>query len=145
MAKQRNYLKFKQGFGISDLKLTVAETEANLPSYYIGKDQYVDRAINREDLTSVFIGPKGTGKSAVLQMVRCHASASGNENRVIDLSPDDLAFRALSNIDARTPFLETPSQNRWLFTSLWDYVLSIEILTRELSDQGAINWTAPVF
>ncbi len=138
MAKH-NVLRFRDGYGISDLETTVAEEDSNLAQYYVGRELFVDRATNREDSASVFIGPKGVGKSAVLQMVRNHASATGNESRLIEIAPDDLAFNALINIDSRTPLLKTPSQNQWLFTSLWDYVLCAEILHRESAGYGTIE------
>ncbi len=132
-------LTFRQQFGIADLDASVAEDDPNLSQYYVGRERFVDRAINREDNASVFIGPKGVGKSAVLEMVRAHAKSSGNLSRLIEIAPDDLAFNALINIDSRTPLLSSPSQTQWLFTSLWDFVLCAEILHRENKSHNAIE------
>ena len=136
---QPSPLKFRDQFGIADLDATVAEDDPNLSVYYVGKERYVDRATNREDSASVFVGPKGVRKSAILQMVRSYAQSTGNESRLIEIAPDDLAFNALINIESRTPLLTTPSQSQWLFTSLWDYVLCAEILHREHTTYNAVE------
>lgn len=137
MAKK--YLRFRPDFGIHDLETTVAEEDQNLPQYYVGRRFFLDRALNREDASSVFVGPKGVGKSAILQMVRHEARADGNEARLIEIAPDDLAFSALANIDARTPLLESANENQWLFTSLWNFVICAEILYRETEDRLALG------
>lgn len=138
MPKQ-NLLSFRKNFNISSLSSTVAEDDPNLAQYYISPESYLDRALDREDQCSVFIGPKGAGKSAVLQMVRNHGIVTGNSNRIIDIAPDDLAFNALLNIDTRTPLLSSPGQHQWLFTSLWDYVLCAELLQRDSVDRGTLE------
>mgnify|MGYP003666342872 CR=1 FL=1 len=132
-------LKFRDGFAFADIDASVAEEDANLAQYYVAKERFVDRAVNREDNASVFIGPKGVGKSAILEMVRSHAAATGNESRLIEIAPDDLAFNALVNIESRTPLLQSASQSQWLFTSLWDFVLCAEILHREKRTYNAIE------
>lgn len=137
MSRQRP-LRFRQGFSIADLNSSIAEDDPHLAHYYYARDRYVDRALNREDNASVFTGPKGVGKSAILGMVRAHAQATGNQNRVIEIAPDDLAFNALSNIETKTPLLSTAAQRQWLFTSLWDYVLCAELLVREKKDANAL-------
>lgn len=137
MATQ-SLLRFRPGLGISDLATTVAEEDKNLANYYVGRDLYVERAINRDDHASVFIGPKGVGKSAILQMVRSHAMSTGNATRLIDIAPDDLAFNSLINIDSQTPLLKASSQNQWLFTSLWDYVICAELIQRESASGNSI-------
>ncbi len=129
--KQANYVRFQKDRTPADLGRLVAENDDLLPYYYVGKEKYVSRALNLDDPASVFIGPKGVGKSAILQMVRNDRDNYGEIARLIEVAPDDLAFSALANIDSRTPLLATARQNQWLFTSLWDYILSIEILKRE--------------
>jgi hypothetical protein len=137
--KSKNYLAFRQGFGIGDLEKAVAERDDMLSQYYVGHERYLARAINRDDSASVFIGPKGVGKSAVLQMVRLTETACGNGERIIEVRPDDLAFNALVNIKSRTPLLETPRQNGFLFKSLWDFVLCVAVLEKEHHDRRAIE------
>lgn len=138
MAKQSSLLKFRQGMTFNDLQRTVAERDDMLAQYYVGKERYVDRALSRDDEASVFIGPKGVGKSAILQMVRLDQRNAGNTDRLLEIAPDDLAFKALVNIDSRTPLLSNPGSNQWLFTSLWDYVLSVAILARETPGRAGI-------
>jgi hypothetical protein len=144
MARPRNYLRFRPGYKTADLKRLVAEKDDLLAQYYVGEDTYLEAALDRDDLTSVFVGPKGVGNSAILQMVRLRQDAAGNTQRVIEVSPDDLAFNALVNIQSRTPLLNELSQNIWLFTSLWDYVLSVELLRREEATQSGIESTLMV-
>jgi len=138
MASKQSLLTFRDGMTFSDLQRTVAERDDLLAQYYVGRERYVDRALNREDEASVFIGPKGVGKSAVLQMVRLDQESRGNTGRVIEIAPDDLAFNALVNVQSRTPLLNRPGDNQWLFTSLWDYVFSVELLRRESPSKGGV-------
>src|SRR3990172_8139339 len=145
MRKERDYLAFKPDHGYGDLERIIAEEDDMLACYYVGHDLYFARAHSRDDPASVFIGPKGVGKSAVLQMVRLEEEGHGNTDRIIEIAPDDLAFNALLQIQDRSPLLQTPGDNRWLFKSLWDYVLCVAILEREHGDRRAIeqalkNW-----
>jgi hypothetical protein len=145
MRKQRDFLAFRTDHGFGDLERFVAEGDDMLGQYYVGHDIYLARALSRDDKASVFIGPKGVGKSAILQMVRLQEVACGNKERVIEVAPDDLAFNALVHVQDRSPLLKTPGDNRWLFKSLWDYVLCVAILEREHGDRRAIeqalkNW-----
>lgn len=139
MRKSRNYLTFRPGFGIVDLEKIVAERDNSLAQYYVGHGLYVERALDREDLASVFIGPKGIGKSAVLQMVRLDQKSHGNLDRIVEVAPDDLAFNALVNVRERTPLLKNPGDNQWLFKTLWDYVLCVALLEKEHGDKDRIQ------
>lgn len=112
-----------------DLGRVVAEQDRSLLEYYVSPERYVHRALDFNDPSAFFIGTKGAGKSAILQMVRL--SKDNDAKRIIDISPDDLAFTALANVQADTPLLRASDKNQWLFKSLWDYVLSLEIIRRE--------------
>ncbi len=137
--KERNYLMFRPDFSNGDLDHVVAERDDLLAHYYVGKERFVTRAASRDDQASIFVGPKGVGKSAILQMIRLDERSHGDAARLIEISPDDLAFNALVNIQHRTPILDHAAQNTWLFTSLWDYVLCVEILRREDSDRSGVG------
>lgn len=139
MAKAKNHLKFRQDFNIGHLETTVAEEDPNLSMYYVSAETFVARALDREDKASVFIGPKGVGKSAVLQMVRCDQRASGNAARIIEVKPDDLAFNALVNVDRTSPILSTAKKNQFLFTALWNYVLCTEVLRNEATPSSTVG------
>ena len=128
--KQATYLRAGQPH--TSLGRLVAEEDDKLQEYYVGPEQYVQRALSSEDPAVFFRGPKGVGKSAILQMVQ--VDRLSDERRVIRISPDDLAFSALANVDATTPLLQTFDRNHWLYKTLWDYVLSVEILRREYPD-----------
>jgi hypothetical protein len=133
--KEKNFLKIRPGKKAHDFGKVVAEQDPDLQDYYIEADKYVARAMDFNDSAVFFVGPKGAGKSAILQMVRLNRSA--DKARIINISPDDLAFSALANIHANTPILSEVDKNHWLFKSLWDYILSLEVLRREHKDRNA--------
>ncbi len=137
--RAKNLLEFKEDYGVGDLERIVAEDDRMLAQYYVGHKHYLDRALKREDPASVFIGPKGVGKSAVLQMVRLHEESAGNSNRLIEIAPDDMAFSALLNIKRKSPLLDRPGDSQHLFKTLWDYVLCVALLEREHRDRHTIE------
>ena len=112
-----------------DLGRLVAEEDPNLRSYYVGRECYLDRALDMEDPIIFYMGPKGIGKSAVLQMIRLERAR--DVKRIINLSPDDLAFSAFANLQIDSPILTDIGRGQWLFKSLWDYVLLMELWERE--------------
>jgi hypothetical protein len=114
-----------------NLGMLVAEQDPNLERYYVGREQYLDKALNIDDALIFFMGPKGIGKSAILQMVRLERAR--DQKRVIDIAPDDLAFSAFANLRVESPLLMDALRGQWLFKSLWDYVLLMEIWERENS------------
>ncbi len=115
----------------------VAEEDVDLARYYVQPERYVNRATDPNDPAIFFVGPKGIGKSAILQMIRL--GKESEVNRIINLSPDDLAFSAIANIEANTPLLQDAGRNQWLFKSLWDYVLALEVLRREYRTEGSLE------
>ena len=128
----------KKGLGntlkkILDLGVLVAEDDSDLQSYYVGHDRYLKQALSLQDSRIFYIGPKGVGKSAILQMVRL--TQSHDSQRIINISPDNLAFSALGNINVQNPIIGEPSKNEWLFRTLWDYVLLMELWEKENKHQ----------
>jgi hypothetical protein len=73
-ARIRNYLTLREDRTLADMSIQVAESDRHLTEYYVGRERYVARAISPQDPASVFIGPKGIGKSAILQMIRLEFS-----------------------------------------------------------------------
>jgi len=114
-----------------DIGRLVAEEDPNLRSYYVGREVYLDRALNIDDPIIFYMGPKGIGKSAVLQMIRLEKEH--DIKRIINISPDDLAFSALVNLHPESPILADVTKGQWLFKSLWDYILLMELWERENS------------
>ena len=133
---QRNFLMLKPDARLADLGRPVAEEDPHLADFYVGRERYLDRALDKEDPAVFFMGPKGVGKSAVLQMVR--SERQSDVRRLIEIAPDELAFSALANVEASTPLLREAEHNQWLFKSLWDYILSVEVLKRESRDLSSI-------
>ncbi len=134
--RQRNFLQPREGVQPENLGRLVAEDDRDLERYYVEPERYVDRALNVDDPALFFMGPKGVGKSAILQMVRIRREA--DSKRLINISPDDLAFSGLANIQAETPLLAEPTKSQWVFKSLWDYILCVEVLKRECQSQDRL-------
>lgn len=139
----RNYLQFQHGADIRTLGRLVAEHDQHLAQYYVNPERFVGRANDIQDPAVFFVGPKGAGKSAVLHMVRLLRGS--DSQRVIDISPDDLAFSSLANVQASTPLMQDVGKYQWIFKSLWDYILTLELLRRELPNRKAFvdmltNW-----
>lgn len=134
---EKNYLKPKPGMSLTNFGLSAAELDSELETYYVDPDRFVARALDFKDPAVFFVGPKGAGKSAILQMVRLKRQADAG--RVINISPDDLAFSALANVTATTPIISEASKNQWLFKALWDYILALEVLRREHKDRSSFT------
>jgi hypothetical protein len=134
---ERNYLKLRGGGSNLDFGRLVAEQDTQLAEYYVLPERFVVRATDVYDPATFFVGPKGVGKSAVLQMVRLNKSSE--DRRIINIGPDDLAFSALANAQAHSSILSDADKNQWLFKVLWDFVLSLEIFRREYSDQTLVE------
>src|SRR4051794_35518779 len=94
----RNYITMAPEAKVRAFGRLVAEEDPNLSEYYIGRERYVDRALDVDDPATFFLGPKGAGKSAVLQM--CRLTIGIDNPRLVSISPDDLAFSALANVEA---------------------------------------------
>lgn len=116
--------------------MSVAEKDTELKKCYWNREKYVERAEDFNDPIIFFIGPKGMGKSAILQMVRNDNTFSGKT--IVNIYPDDLAFSSISQLKATDESLLPKINNQWLFKTLWDYVLSIEILKKEYSTETSL-------
>ncbi|MGD1278209.1 MAG: hypothetical protein ABR964_13435 [Tepidisphaeraceae bacterium] len=132
-SRGKDYLR-ERASEINSLTNIVAEHDKSLAEYYVGREFYVDRALNFDDHATFFVGPKGIGKSAVLQMVRLLRESE--TTRIIEIAPDDLAFQSLANAQASTPLLLEGGKYQWMFKSLWDYVLTVEVLRHEIPATG---------
>lgn len=133
--KLKNHLALRTNRKISDLAIQVAEIDKNLSEYYVGRDRYVARALDREDPACVFVGPKGVGKSAILQMVRLERDSSVD---IINITPDDLAFATVASSASVNLFVSDPQKLQFLFKAMWDYLFSVELLRREHPDRSRI-------
>lgn len=136
--QKTNYLHTARGTEAADLGRLVAEEDNELGEYYVAPEIYVDKAIDVNHPALFFRGPKGIGKSAVLRMAEIMLERRSETKRIIRISPDDLAFSGLANIQATTPILANATANQWLFKSLWDYILCVELLKREHPTRGAV-------
>lgn len=142
--KANNYLRLRDATDTHDLGLLRAECDENLAFYYVSPEKYVSRALNFDSNATFFIGPKGVGKSAILKMVEIEGKKKGT--RVVHIRPDDLAFATLADLKNQSPILQDANRHQWLFKTLWDYVLTLEVLRSEYPD--AINrrsWLSSFF
>jgi hypothetical protein len=144
MVKKMDTNKYRELFRqIDKFGKLVAEEDLKLNTYYVGRDKYLEKALDRDNPINFFIGHKGVGKSAILQMVRLE---NNNNNKIIvNITPDDLAFSALANIQATSPLLLDTTKEQWLFKSLWDYVLLMELWTRETPSNQRFTWFKEIF
>lgn len=133
--KKNDGMRLRAGRTSADLGRLVAEEDANLDQYYVRKDRYVDRAMNLHDQASFFVGPKGAGKSAILQMLRLDLKTEAH--RIINLSPKQLAFSAFSNIGLPSSLLIDANKKQWIYKSLWDYIIATEVGSREYIDDSS--------
>lgn len=102
-----------------------AEQEAeDLPDYYFDNDYYQKAAsFSRKHSEFFFIGRTGSGKSAILEMIR---QKKGDSLRVINVTEEDFAVQFLLS----SPEVSNiPTQYRQLaFKTLWKYVIIVNIL-----------------
>src|SRR4051794_34081209 len=101
--KHRNFLTDNGRVKVLNLGHIVAEHDGSLMLYYVARERFVDRALDFNDPVMFFVGPKGAGKSAVLQMVRLINAE--DPSVIVNISPDDLAFSSLANVQATTPIM----------------------------------------
>ena len=92
-----------------------------LLSYFVPTKEFNDAIEGRR---SIFIGRRGSGKSANFQAIR--AEISGQHNTVsVEILPDDFQLKRISNYLEHAADLPDP---RLVFQSIWNYVLTTEML-----------------
>ena len=133
------YLRPRQKTAAPTLGPIVAEMDSDLSQYYFGRDRYVSRALRPDDPATVFIGPKGVGKSAILQMVRLDRENAADLGRVITVSPDDLTFPTVAALETEAPWIRAEKRQQWLFTELWSFVLLYQVLRREFHNRQGVS------
>lgn len=132
---KKGYIKQLSNSGLNKIGIVVAEKDTNLSEYYWNREKYVDKAESFNYPSTFYVGPKGIGKSAILQMVTNDNFHGGH--RLINVCPDDLAFSAIANLKVQDSLLPKVN-NQWLFKTLWDYVLAIEILHQEYTNETTL-------
>lgn len=132
---KKGYVKQLHGEGLNKIGIAVAENDPNLSESYWNRAKYVDKAELFDNQSIFLVGPKGIGKSAILQMIRNDNFSGGH--RVINIRPDDLAFSAVANLKTEDSLLPKIN-NQWLFKTLWDYVLAIEVLHQEYTNENSL-------
>jgi hypothetical protein len=106
-----------------DLGAPAAERDIDrgLEHYFVESDAF--RRVLRGE-TTVILGNRGAGKSAIFQMVARRSRASGA--RVIELAPDDYSYEMLQ----RT--MQTEEQGSWAkqgaYAAAWKYTLYVLVM-----------------
>ncbi|MGD8453102.1 MAG: hypothetical protein PVJ57_14890 [Phycisphaerae bacterium] len=106
-----------------DLGDLVAERDRTLKEWYV-RNKHLEIASDFQSRKLYFIGKKGSGKSAILQMIRLNQP----RDRVIDLSRDDLGLDIIPEY-GELRNLTSHSQSLLLRTT-WDAVLMLEVYER---------------
>lgn len=107
----------------------VAENEADLLSVYLD-NSYLEAARDPSDRRCFFIGRTGTGKSAILKMVREQYSPQ----HVLSLTASEFTFR---DIDLREFIVELAGNGvnlDYLFKVIWKYLLVVALLKKRFPD-----------
>jgi energy-coupling factor transporter ATP-binding protein EcfA2 len=122
--------------GLHTIGFEVAEQEAeDLPDYYFYNDYYQKASkFSKEQKELFFIGRTGSGKSAILEMIR---RKKGDSSRVISITEEDFAVQILLSSQEVSAI---PTQYRNLaFKTLWKYVIIVNILKTLYGDD--YKWT----
>ena len=102
----------------------VAETDNDLSEYYVS-NPYLDRAKDIADRTVFFLGDKGTGKSALLEMV----DRTIHGPKIIRLGADDIGLGLLSNPSLLGSLGSVDLG--MIYRAVWDYIILISIVKKE--------------
>jgi len=125
--------KHEKGLPFGDLGNATAESDENLPDYYVG-NRYFDLAKDISARQVFLIGDKGIGKSAVLEMVRREASG----HKIISLGAEDIGLGLLSN----ATLLESMGATDLgiIYRAVWDYIILINIVKSQFGTSKPAWW-----
>lgn len=112
---------------------STAENDAHLREYFVYTDYYEDAA-QFECKKSYFIGRKGVGKSAILEMIR----QKKDENTIVNINPDDFALRVLSESDLIRSLVGYNNLDV-VYKYIWKFVIILEILKKRLGPQWSFS------
>ncbi|WP_261624317.1 P-loop ATPase, Sll1717 family [Nesterenkonia marinintestina] len=107
-----------------------AESDAGLDDYFV-RTPFVDRAM--EGRRTLFLGRKGSGKSALFGQLPRLVREAGQNRVVISITPDHYAWSALKDYKEQGLLAEQAHTNAWKLT------LAIEVATAVTSLK--LTWT----
>ncbi len=110
---------------LNDIGTGLAEAEnEDFDNYYVDNEYYEKASsFSKKHRELFFIGRTGSGKSAILEMIRIK---KGDASRVINITEEDFAVEILLS---RPEVTDIPMQHRTLaFKTLWKYVIIVNIL-----------------
>ena len=106
-----------------------------LLDYFVPTKEFNDAIEGRR---SIFVGRRGSGKSANFQAIRAEISDQ-SKTVCIEILPDDFQLEQITNFLDRATDLPDP---RLTFQSIWNYVLTTEIL-KALDEKTNWLYSAP--
>ena len=95
--------------------------DIELPNYFVQTKEFHDAIEGRR---SIFVGRRGSGKSANFQEI-CSAISEKPNLIGVEILPDDFQLERITNFLRHTTYLP---DSRLTFQSIWNYVLITEIL-----------------
>lgn len=111
---------------------SVAEDEKELAAYFLDDERLVVRVKEGMPGLFIFLGPKGSGKSAVQRMIE--EEATQIPAKVFTLRPADIALWTLAQAPTLAGDAFKTLDSRWLNKTLWSYLFVVELLRREYGD-----------
>ena len=107
----------------------------DLLNYFVPTKEFDDAMAGRR---AIFIGRRGSGKSANFQAIRAEMSDQTNTVNV-EILPDDFQLERITSFLQHVTDLPDP---RLVFQSIWNYVLTTEIL-KALSENTDLLFSSP--
>ena len=123
MDSQQKALSRKQADRLRNIYLGHPDAlqDNDLLRYFVQTKEFEDAIEGRR---SIFIGRRGSGKSANFQAIR--AEITGHPKTVnVEILPDDFQLEQITSVLSKATNLPDP---RLTFQSIWNYVLTTEIL-----------------
>jgi len=119
----------------------VAEMESEELSDIYVENIYYDKAssFSKSNRELFFIGRTGSGKSAILEMIR---HKKGDEARVIDISEEDFAVQLLLSSEEVTNI--SPQFRQLAFKTLWKYIIITNIL-KKIYGGDTHKWSSLIY
>ena len=125
--------KRKTPLPYTDLGSATAEHDSSLQEYYVD-NPFLTAAEKLDDRTVFFLGGKGTGKSAILEMVQKRIVGP----KLIYLGSEDIGLGMLSNAEL---FGQLGTIDLGIiYRAIWDYLILVSILREEFGTTKPPWW-----
>jgi hypothetical protein len=129
--KQKSSKNLCNDFSSVNLGDIEAEKDDNLNAYFIESELY-KKIKDFENSTSIIIGEKGTGKSAILQKI----SLGENNKKIIKISNNDLGILSVQTQLKQYLADDSFAQRRAAFKFLWIFIVCASVLKHYFDCKG---------